>query len=221
MSEGLRFNPPPGWPTPPDGWVPPSGWAPDPAWPDPPAGWQLWISGEGDGDDPEAPVPPAVENSEESDDLTTQLAILKSENEALRAQIASAGQTLDEVVVLDDEQVLQSVGIYRYHHPLENAAAFKERLSDLSGEIATLVKAGGAIEASNMFTFDNSLAKGRKMVADLSKLMLRGVQRRGRQQHSFPSCRKRRDRQEAPRSLTDFDRQARPNDGDAYLRCVP
>ena len=111
--------------------------------------------------------------SEESVDLTTELAILRSENEALRAQIAAAGQAVDDVVVLDDEQVLQSVGIYRYHHPLENAAAFKERLSDLSGDIATLVKSGGAIEASNMFTFDNSLAKGRKMVADLSKLMLR------------------------------------------------
>ena len=35
------------------------------------------------------------------------------------------------------------------------------------------VKTGTAIVASNMFTFDNSLAKGRRMTADLSKLMLR------------------------------------------------
>ena len=39
----LIFNPPPGWPKPPDGWVPPKGWTPDPAWPDPPEGWQLWL----------------------------------------------------------------------------------------------------------------------------------------------------------------------------------
>lgn len=38
-----RFNPPPGWPTPPEGWVPPPGWTPDPSWPPPPPGWQLWV----------------------------------------------------------------------------------------------------------------------------------------------------------------------------------
>ncbi|MFM2419634.1 MAG: hypothetical protein RL385_4357, partial [Pseudomonadota bacterium] len=79
----------------------------------------------------------------------------------------------EDVVLLNDESVLQSVGIYRYHHPLESAAAYKERLADLSERITSLVKADNAIVKSNMFTFDNSLAKGRKMTGDLSKLMLR------------------------------------------------
>ena len=39
----MRFNPPPGWPPAPPGWVPPPGWQPDPSWPDPPPGWNLWI----------------------------------------------------------------------------------------------------------------------------------------------------------------------------------
>jgi hypothetical protein len=47
------------------------------------------------------------------------------------------------------------------------------RLADLQEQVKSMVKAGDAIEASNMFTFDNSLAKGRRMTADLSKLMLR------------------------------------------------
>jgi hypothetical protein len=38
-----RFNPPPGWPQPPEGWVPPPGWTPDPSWPPAPAGWQFWL----------------------------------------------------------------------------------------------------------------------------------------------------------------------------------
>jgi len=40
---GLRFNPPPGWPTPPEGFTPEPGWQPDPAWPHAPPGWQLWV----------------------------------------------------------------------------------------------------------------------------------------------------------------------------------
>lgn len=78
-----------------------------------------------------------------------------------------------DIVVLDDERVLQDVGIYRYHHPLENAPAYKDRLDELGARIADLVKADAAIEMSNMFTFDNSLAKGRRMASDLAKLMLR------------------------------------------------
>jgi hypothetical protein len=40
---GLRFNPAPGWPSPPPGFVPPPHWQPDPSWPPAPPGWQLWV----------------------------------------------------------------------------------------------------------------------------------------------------------------------------------
>jgi hypothetical protein len=39
----MRYNPPPNWPKPPEGWVPPPSWSPDPAWPPPPPGWKLWV----------------------------------------------------------------------------------------------------------------------------------------------------------------------------------
>jgi hypothetical protein len=38
-----RLNPPPGWPSAPQGWTPPPGWQPDPSWPAPPPGWNLWV----------------------------------------------------------------------------------------------------------------------------------------------------------------------------------
>src|SRR5262249_11694990 len=41
---GLRFNPAPGWPPPPPGFVPPPDWRPDPSWPPAPPGWQLWVT---------------------------------------------------------------------------------------------------------------------------------------------------------------------------------
>lgn len=101
--------------------------------------------------------------------LQSALDAARSEIEGLRNQPASGG----DLVELDDERVLQEVGIYRYHHPLENAEAYKTRLKDLQERIKETVKAGDAIEASDLFTFNNSLAKGRKMTADLGKLMLR------------------------------------------------
>ncbi|HSH58433.1 MAG TPA: hypothetical protein VK988_02105 [Acidimicrobiales bacterium] len=74
----------------------------------------------------------------------------------------------DDIVILDDERVLQDVGIYRYHHPLENALAYRERLDDLARRIAELVRASAAIVKSNMFTFDSSLAKGVGVQPDVS-----------------------------------------------------
>jgi len=101
-------------------------------------------------------------------------ALLLARIAQLEAALARATAGADgEPIVLSDQQVLQDVGIYRYHHPLENAAAYKERLAALEAEMDQVIKAGQAVLAADMFTWDGSLAKGRKMVGDLSKLMLR------------------------------------------------
>jgi hypothetical protein len=179
----LVFNPPPGWPKPPKGWTPPNGWKPDPAWPAPPLGWQLWIPDGVLAEDKEISsdsARPAVTQKSQSESqpqsstsMDQRITLLEAENAALRTRLNSLGTDPNNVVVLDDERVLQDVGIYRYHHPLENAIAYRERLDDIATRIAETIKAGAAIEKSNMFTFDGSLAKGRAMTNDLAKLMLR------------------------------------------------
>lgn len=113
----------------------------------------------------------ALAESSEIDERDATIRALELTIRDLREALGS--NDVDQDVPLDDDRVLQAVGIYRYHHPLEDAAAYKERLKDIEGRIADLVRSGRAIERSNMFTFDNSLAKGRKMSDDLSKLMLR------------------------------------------------
>ncbi|MFD8220938.1 DUF4041 domain-containing protein [Streptomyces sp. NPDC059697] len=90
----------------------------------------------------------------------------------LEAALATT-QSGADVIDLSDQRALQDVGIYRYHHPLESAAAYKDRLRSLEGQINDVIKSGRAILAADMFTFDGSLARGRKLVGDLSKLMLR------------------------------------------------
>jgi hypothetical protein len=44
VAVGLRYNPPPGWPPAPEGFIPPPGWQPDPSWPPAPPGWQLVVN---------------------------------------------------------------------------------------------------------------------------------------------------------------------------------
>lgn len=112
---------------------------------------------------PPTPAPP-VAHTADSSALLRRIADLE-------AVLARSGGS--EVIELNDQRVLQDVGIYRYHHPLEDAAAYKDRLTGINGRIDELVKANEAVLAADLFTFDGSLAKGRRMVGDLSRLMLR------------------------------------------------
>ena len=110
------------------------------------------------------PVPPASED--------TTVGELRKQLQAARAELAMLHDAAasGELVELDDDRVLQEVGIYRYHHPLENAAAYRERLDRIQEQIKDLIKQREAILASEMFTYNNSLARGRKMTSDFSML---------------------------------------------------
>ena len=131
----MRFNPPPTWPQPPVGWAPPPGWNPDPSWPPPPVGWRLWIPDD-HADPPEATVQsvppvaprPVIAPSALQPDTASLLARIAD----LEGRLAAIGNGSSDVIELSDQRVLQDVGIYRYHHPLENAALHKERLSQLN-----------------------------------------------------------------------------------------
>lgn len=117
---------------------------------------------------PPSSVPPAGPPSDVAA-LRAKITELETEIRRLR----DTGQAPSDLVDLDDERVLQEVGIYRYHHPLENSEEFRERLRDLQERIKQFILDRAAILASDLFTFNNSLAKGRKMTSDFSKLMLR------------------------------------------------
>lgn len=123
---------------------------------------------------PQAPQPAVSAESAATD--PSEVELLRAQVRRLETDLAdlrSSTTESDDVIDLDDERVLQEVGIYRYHHPLETAASYQDQLRDLQVRIKDAIKSGGAIEASDLFTFNNSLARGRKMTADLSKLMLR------------------------------------------------
>jgi hypothetical protein len=182
-----RFNPAPGWPQVPAAWKPPAGWSPPAEWGEAPPGWQVWITDEvttalplEDAVVSAAAAPPVrpethswLTPAPKVESFSQRLERVEAENADLREYVQRPGQIVDGVIQLDDQKVLQEVGIYRYHHPLENAAAYLPRLRDVETRSAALVREDRAIEKSNMFTFDNSLAKGRKMSGDLAKLMLR------------------------------------------------
>lgn len=104
-------------------------------------------------------------------------AALSQRDARLRAadqEIRSREQRLADLDVhLADAQVLADAGLSSYPHPAEPSVRLRERLDDTRARIKKMVRDKTAVHASTTFTFNNSAAKGRKFVSDMSKMMLR------------------------------------------------
>lgn len=69
--------------------------------------------------------------------------------------------------------MLQEVGIYQYQHPLQNSVEYKVLLDKIDEQTKVLVKSSKAVTAITSWTVNGSEKDGRKMVKEVSKLMLR------------------------------------------------
>lgn len=103
--------------------------------------------------------------------------IVAAETERLRAERAAIAQQIQEAgrqfVDMQDQAGLQDVGLYRYHHPAESSVELSAALDVLRAQIKQCIRDKRAISATTDFTFNNSAAKGRKFVNDMSRIMLR------------------------------------------------
>jgi hypothetical protein len=167
-----KFNPPPNWPKQPAGFTPREGWSPPSSWEDPPPGWKIWI-------DEKTPQPKVasgessvVENESSRVEGKKTLESLELEIVGLKKIILEMESKDYSLNSLSDEEILISVGVYNYHHPLENSIEYKDRLKEIQKKLSNLAREGKAIQKSISFTLENSVSKGEKMSKDLSALML-------------------------------------------------
>lgn len=104
-------------------------------------------------------------------EIESQRAALHREKEVLEARIAELRR---DVVTTEETAILQEVGVYEYRHPLSNSTAYKAQLETLQRQIKDLAKTdGGAMLAAQDWQVNGSVAEGKRMVRDFSKLMLR------------------------------------------------
>jgi len=84
-----------------------------------------------------------------------------------RRQLAQLDMHLSDAVMMVDS------GLTNYRHPAESSLELGGRLSDVRSQVKEMIRSKSAIRAADNFTFNNSTSKGRKFVADMSKMMLR------------------------------------------------
>lgn len=98
-------------------------------------------------------------------------AALSKEHEQL---VAEHRELNDRVVAMRDTAILQEIGVYDYQHPMENSDEYKDRLKAVRDKIKATARDGRAVTTTTKtWMVNDSEAKGRKMIKDTSKLLLR------------------------------------------------
>lgn len=100
------------------------------------------------------------------------LAALQDLDHRIREREAVLAELESQIVETREINLLQSLGIYDFAHPLENAVQYKDRLSELRTSIKETVKERAVTGATN-WAVNGSLTKGAQMVKEQCKLMLR------------------------------------------------
>lgn len=102
------------------------------------------------------------ESQRDLEALTVQVAAARRELDALQAQTVDVRNAID----------VSEFGLYDFAHPAEDSAQLAAELSAIKVDIRTCVTGKKATTAVSGFTFNNSTAKGRTFVNDMSKMML-------------------------------------------------
>lgn len=102
---------------------------------------------------------------------------LRVKRDELNAEERELSQLIEkkraELVVLDEELLLQSFGLYTPRYEFESSQLFKVRLDDIRKEQKAMIKDDSAVHIANTWTVGGSEKEGKKMVKDYVKLILR------------------------------------------------
>lgn len=107
----------------------------------------------------------------------TEIRAFESRKSAILADITSHRQKLSglehKVVDLEEMVNLNDYGLYNFENPATDSVRYGEELKANKVKIKEMVKNKTATSASMTWTVNGSSAQGRKMVNDMSKLLLR------------------------------------------------
>jgi hypothetical protein len=109
--------------------------------------------------------------------LTKRLHELQQAEAQWRQQIAAHQTALADLVAqkqcVEETLDMQSFGFYRPKYGFENSERYASKLASIRDAQEALVKAENATQCAQEWTVDGSAAKGRKMIKEHAKLMLR------------------------------------------------
>ena len=96
-------------------------------------------------------------------------ALIKS-NDELSKEIS---RKKEDIIQLDEEILLQSFGLYKPKYDFDNSEKYRAELEKIRTRQKEMIKSGNAVTGNSNWNVNGSVAKGKKMVKDMQKLLLR------------------------------------------------
>lgn len=111
------------------------------------------------------------------DEEQKKISELKKTISSKNAEIASLNETIDQkkrhIVWMDDEILVQEFGLYQPQFDFASALDYKEELAKIRAHQKELIKNKLAVTGNTNWQVNGSASKGKKMVSDTQKLLLR------------------------------------------------
>lgn len=104
-----------------------------------------------------------AERQKQLDDLQRDLYGTQCQLDALRKEVIETSETI----------LLQSFGLYTPRFSFVNSDEYKARLLEIRAQQKDMIKDKSAVSGNTNWTVNGNAAKGRRMVADMQKLLLR------------------------------------------------
>lgn len=94
-----------------------------------------------------------------------------------QTELASIQQQISEakteLVETNEEVLMQSFGMYTPHFAFANSTQYKDALANIRIRQKECIKSGSAATGSDSWTVNGDARKGKKMIADMQKLLIR------------------------------------------------
>lgn len=82
-------------------------------------------------------------------------------------------ETKEQIIETDEAALLQSFGMYTPHYGYATSDEYKEKIKEIRDKQKLAIKNGRAVVGNENWTVNGSSTKGKKMVHDMQKLLLR------------------------------------------------
>lgn len=106
-----------------------------------------------------------------------ELSTVESQLKMRQSQLSETEEALDrikgQVVETEETLLMQSFGLYTPHYSFTKADDYKARLLEIRAEQKDMIKNKTAVSGSTSWTVNGNASKGKKMVSDMQKLLLR------------------------------------------------
>lgn len=98
---------------------------------------------------------------------------ISKKDDALSKIEQEISQKEKQLIQLDEEILVQEFGLYQPQYNFASALGYKDKLAEIRAEQKELIKVKQAVTGNTNWEVNGNKAKGRKMVSDTQKLLLR------------------------------------------------